>query len=156
MRPALRSADPPLFSPSLLLPSRIVWLGLLNGGRLEAAVLLADCRGPNPTPGATGKGGRQAGFRRRGVGVGSSISSRMRGGIIKGGLCACAGEESLDNTFFFCPPPLPVGRLLPSRLQPRLLMLVLHGGGGGGDPSWGGVGACLWGNRLISYWERGH
>lgn len=51
--PARRGA--PRILPPSLLPSRIVWLGLSNGGQ-EAAVLLADCRGANPRPGATAAG----------------------------------------------------------------------------------------------------
>lgn len=63
LRPALRPADPagcPLPLPPLRgsPPVLFGWVSL-NGGRLEAAVLLADCRGPNPRPGATGRGGRQ-------------------------------------------------------------------------------------------------
>lgn len=67
---------PPLLSPSVpgappllpppLFPSRIVRLGPSNGGQ-EAVVLLADCRGANPRPGATARRGARALARRQGA-----------------------------------------------------------------------------------------
>lgn len=58
----------PRFLPPPLLPSRIVRLGPSNGGQ-EAVVLLADCRGANPRPGATAA--RAGGERGRSLAAGA-------------------------------------------------------------------------------------